>query len=102
MQSEVRGKARCLGEGLDTVAPLPRARLALNHMSLIFKQQHCCAALLKRPIRRELRELCNGFAKEGAPYKATNTYAHLRKLHRWAAPEELIKVNVLAGIDNPR
>jgi Arm DNA-binding domain len=65
-----------------------------------------CASLLSRQIdtitRRELRELCNGFAKHGLPYKATNTDAHLRKMYRWAATEELIKLNVLAGIDNPR
>ena len=52
--------------------------------------------------RRELRELCNSFAKAGLPYKAANTYAHLCKFYRWATTEELIKVNVLAGIDKPR
>jgi integrase len=65
-----------------------------------------CKPLLKKPIetitRKQLRDLCKGFDAEGTPYKATNTYAYLSKMYRWATTEELIKTNVLAGIDKPK
>jgi integrase len=47
--------------------------------------------------KAQIKKLCNEFAAEGFPYKASNTHAAVKSCLGWAEEQGLVKVNVMLG-----